>query len=371
MDKGKIKQFLFRLYEKSFDEDIFSNAAQVAFYFLFALFPLLVFLISIFGIILGQSNEMRSELFNYMAQVMPASAYELVFKTMDEVIQGSSSGKITFGLAATLYSASAGIDNLRAALNDVYTLSEERSWWKRKLMSLLLTLGLGMMIFLALGIVFYGSQFINLILDKFGLPISSPFLLQALSVVIVLSVLLVTFDVLYYFAPNHKDLKWTWLTPGAVVAIALWLLASKGFSIYLGYFDSYAKTYGSLGAIIVLMLWLYITGLVVLFGGVVNSVLNEFSRGQYEKLDPLEKKLMKLSDEDKANLPNLDLIEEKLLKKHSNQENTENINEKPETERGETEKFETDKAPTKSTFKVIAGAVLVSIIELFSFKKKR
>src|SRR3712207_215102 len=98
MNSERIKQFFVRLYEKANDEDIFSNSAQVAFYFLFALFPLLLFLVNIFGIFMGSSQEMRHELFMYLAQVMPSSAYDLVSKTLDEVVEGSSGGKLTVGL---------------------------------------------------------------------------------------------------------------------------------------------------------------------------------------------------------------------------------------------------------------------------------
>ncbi|MGI9034471.1 MAG: YihY/virulence factor BrkB family protein [Pyrinomonadaceae bacterium] len=283
MTSEKLKRFFVRIYEKAFDEDVFSSSAQVAFYFLFALFPLLLFLINIFGLVLGKSNDMRLELFGYLRQVMPASAFDLVSKTLDEVVKGSSGGKLTLGILITLYSASAGIDSLRIALNAVYKLKEEREWWKRKLMSLVLTLAFGVLIFVALGIIFYGSQFVNLILGRLGLPISSPILLKLLAFVIALGVLMLTFAMLYYYVPNHKEPRWQWITPGSIVTIALWYLLSKGFGLYLHYFDSYAKTYGSLGAMIILMLWLYLTALVILIGGTMNAVLDEFSRGKYKK----------------------------------------------------------------------------------------
>ena len=283
MTSEKLKRFFVRIYEKAFDEDVFSSSAQVAFYFLFALFPLLLFLVNIFGFVLGQSNEMRQELFSYLRQVMPASAFDLVQKTLEEVVKGSSGGKLTIGILITLYSASAGIDSLRIALNAVYKLKEERDWWKRKLTSLLLTIAFGVLIFVALGIIFYGSQFVNLILGRFGLPISSPFLLRILSLIIAVGVLLLTFAMLYYYVPDHKEPRWQWITPGTIITILLWYLLSKCFSLYLQYFDTYAKTYGSLGAIIILMLWLYLTALVILIGGTINAVLDEFSRGKYKR----------------------------------------------------------------------------------------
>lgn len=366
MAKESTKHYLERVYEKSFDEDIFSNAAQVAFYFLLALFPLLIFLISIFGIVLGQNNEIRQELFGYLGRVMPSSAYDLVNKTMDEVIKESSGSKITFGLLATLYSASVGIDSVRIALNGLYTLPEERSWWKRKLMSLAMTIGLGLIVFLALGVVFYGNQLVSFLIGQTGLDISSPLILQIPAIVIVLLLLFATLYAVYYFVPNHKDYGKKWITPGAVIALALWLLVSKGFSLYLQYFDTYARTYGSLGAMIVLMLWLYLTALVILAGGVFNAVLDEFARGQYDKLDPCEKEMLKHPHEHDSNDDDKGESE-----KDNNNGNAEIIISDSANSRKAAAANEPELEPKKTTLKVIVGAVIAGVIEIFSFKNKR
>ena len=277
------KQLLKRLYEKAFDEDVMSSAAQVGFYFMFALFPLLLFLVSLFGIVLEKADDMRAQLFVYLRQVMPGSALELVEKTLTEVVQSSSGGKLTFGFLIALWSASAGIDSLRVALNGVYKLKETRPYWKTKGASLLLTLAIALLIFIALGIIFYGSQFLALGLGSVGLPIPSATLLQILSFVVVGIVLTLAFALLYSFVPNHVPFKWNWISPGAIVAIVLWVLASLAFRLYLHYFNSYAATYGSLGAIIILMLWLYITALAIIIGGAINAILDEFSEGHYTK----------------------------------------------------------------------------------------
>lgn len=290
MKREKIKRFFIRLYEKSFDEDIFSSAAQVGFYFMFALFPLLLFLVSLMGLVLESARDMQQELFLYLRQIMPGSALELVQKTLEEVVNGSSGGKLTLGFVIALWSASAGIDSIRIALNAVYKLKETRPWWKRKLASLLLTLGIALLIFIALGIIFYGSQFLSFLLIWAHLPIPSPLVLKILSFIVVAIVLVITFALLYSFCPNHVPFSWNWITPGAIVAIVLWVLFSLGFRLYLHYFNSYAKTYGSLGAIIILMLWLYLTALVILVGGAINAILNEFSIGKFEKMTAAEVK---------------------------------------------------------------------------------
>jgi membrane protein len=212
-----------------------------------------------------------------MKQVMPVSAYDLVFKTIGEITENSSGGKLTIGIIAALWAASAGIDSIRVALNGVYNLTETRPWWKTKLLSVGLTFGLAILLTIALGVVFYGGKFISLILGTLNFSISSPFFLGFLQVVTVLAVLITIFAIIYNKIPDHTKYKWVWVTPGAIVGIALWLLLSYGFRLYLGYFDSYDKTYGSLGAVIILMLWLYLTALVILVGGTINAVLQEFS----------------------------------------------------------------------------------------------
>jgi membrane protein len=274
----ELKKFFKRTYTKAFqEEDLMSNSAQVAFYFAFALFPLLLFLVSLFGIVLENADEFRNEMFFYLRQVMPGTAYELVQNTIAEVTESSSGGKLTFGLLTALWAASAGVDSIRIALNGVYNLTEQRPWWKTKLTSLLLTLGLGVLVTIAMGVVFYGGKLLSLVLGYVNLPISSPFVLGVMQGVVILMVLTVIFALIYNYLPDHEEFKWTWVTPGAIIGIVLWLLLSYAFRLYLGYFNTYDKTYGSLGAVIILMLWLYLTALVILTGGTINAVLQEFT----------------------------------------------------------------------------------------------
>ena len=254
-----------------------SSAAQVAFYFAFALFPLLLFFVTLFGLVLESADDLRTEMFYYLRQVMPYSAYNLVETTIKEVTESSSGGKLTIGILIAIWSASAGIDSVRVALNGVYNLSEDRAYWKTKMISLLTTFGFGVLITIALGGVFYGSKFTLLILKGINLPIQSPLILGTLQWMIVLLVLVTIFAILYNYLPDHRRGNWVWISPGTISGIILWLLLSYSFRLYLEYFNSYNKTYGSLGAMIILMLWLYLTALVILIGGSINAVLQEFS----------------------------------------------------------------------------------------------
>jgi len=274
-------ELLKSLYQKINDDDILGNAAQAAFYFTFALFPLLLFLMSLFGIILSSEDKLRYQLFDMLGQVMPASAFQLVRDTLDEVTSSSSGGKLTFGILITLWSASAGVDNMRGTLNEIYNLEETRSWLRAKLTSLVLTIVVGVLILLALTFVVYGTQ----LLDA-ALPIESRYILKPLEWSVTLVLVLLAFAVLYNFAPNHSPLQWKWISPGAMVGLLLWVIASGAFRLYLHYFNSYAATYGSLGAVIILLLWLYLTAFVILVGGAINAILDERSGIEKKAEDP-------------------------------------------------------------------------------------
>jgi membrane protein len=282
------KNFLTRLGEKITDDDILGNAAQVAFYFSFAFFPLLLFLMSLLGILLSDKTELQNELFQILSQVMPKSAFDLVQKTLAEVTSNASGGKLTIGILITLYSASAGVDNMRGTLNEVYNLKETRSFIAAKLTSLLLTLSVGLLTLVALAFIVYGSH----LLDAW-LPINSPYLIVPLQYAVILAVVITAFALIYNFAPNHDAFQWKWISPGAIIGVVLWLFASGAFRLYLRYFDSYAATYGSLGAVIILLLWLYLTALVLLLGGAVNAILDEKTGIKKRTKDP------KQADEEK------------------------------------------------------------------------
>lgn len=275
--------FLKKLYEKSIEEDILSSAAQVAFYFSFAIFPLLLFLVTLLGIVLGSDNDFRSDLYYYLSSIMPLSAFELVKVTMEEVTQKSSGGKLTLGILIALWSASAGVDSLRTALNGVYGYKEKRSWFLTKALSITFTFVLSFLITIALGVVFYGWQAISHLFEYMGYEVTSPYLLVGLQWIITFVLLLIVFEILYNVLPCRRPFRWFWITPGAFVGIILWLLLSNGLRTYLYYWNTYDRFYGSLGAVIILMLWLYLTSLVILIGGMINSIIDSIKKRTLRK----------------------------------------------------------------------------------------
>ncbi len=253
------------------EHDIPGRAAQLSYYFLLALFPFLLFLVTLLGYFAQAGSQLRVTLLSYLAAVMPRSAVLLVHNTLDEISSGRGSGKLSFGLLAALWAGSTGMVALSNTLNIAYRVEETRSWWKVRLISLFLTVTLSSLILLALALVFYGAKIVAVLpaMPKPGGASQSVW--SILQWTIVLAFLLAAFSLIYRFAPNLEPASRRWITPGAFVAIVLWLLISFGFRLYLHFFDSYSLTYGSLGALIILMLWFYLTGLAILVGGEINS----------------------------------------------------------------------------------------------------
>ncbi|HYH85459.1 MAG TPA: YihY/virulence factor BrkB family protein, partial [Pyrinomonadaceae bacterium] len=152
-----------------------------------------------------------------------------------------------------------------------YDVKEERPWWKSRLSAIGLTLALAFLIVTALVLVLYGHDLADTVAVKFGLGEAFATVWKVLQWPLVLVFVLLAFALIYYFGPDVHDQDWKWVSPGALVGVALWLLVSFGFKTYLTFFNSYSATYGSLGAVIILMLWFYFTGAAILIGGEINS----------------------------------------------------------------------------------------------------
>src|SRR5918998_1784849 len=264
-----------RVYAEVQDDDVLGRSAQLSYYFLLALFPALLFLTSLLGYLAGEDSQLRQGLFNSLAAVLPGEASKLVSETVNDVTQSSGGGKLSFGVLATLWAASNGMGAISESLNAAYDVKETRPWWKSRLVAIGLTLALAFLIISALVLVLYGHDLAELVAGKFGLGEAFEWAWKILQWPIVLAFVLFAFALLYYFAPDLHDQDWKWVTPGSLLGVGLWLLVSFGFKAYLSYFNSYSATYGSLGAVIILMLWFYFTGAAILIGGEINSEIED------------------------------------------------------------------------------------------------
>ena len=269
------KSFLVRLWTRVNDHDIFGGAAQLSYYFLLALFPLLLFLMTLLGYFADAGSELRRKLMTYLASVMPGSAITLVHATLDEISDAKGGAKLSLGILAALWAASNGMGAISSTLNAAYGARETRSWWKVRLISIGLTIAVSLMVVVALALVMYGGHIGERLAAHFDLSNAFTIVWKLVQWPIAIFFLMLTFNMIYYYAPDGDKGKRRWWTLGTITAIALWLLVSLGFRLYLHYFNSYSVTYGSLGALIVLMLWFYFTGLAILIGGEINSELEQ------------------------------------------------------------------------------------------------
>lgn len=251
-------------------DDILGQAAKLSYYFLLALVPLLLLLTTLFGYF-AQSADLRADLLGYFRRVVPRSAFQLVVSALDQVTRGAGGGKLSLGIIGTLWAASAGMAAIIRGLNQAYRIEDERPWWKVRLVAVGLTLAFAVFTLAASLLVLAGSTVGRYLAGRFGYEAAFVSLWNLLRWPVALALVLIAIDLLYRFAPDLKDWKWHWATPGAVVAVTLWVTASLGFRLYLRFFNTYATTYGSLGAVIILMLWLYVTSAAILIGAEVNS----------------------------------------------------------------------------------------------------
>ena len=267
------------------EHEIFDRAAQLSYYFLLALFPLLLFMMTLLGYFAGESGEVRDKLLSYLARVMPSSAIDLVQTTLSEITQARSGSKLSLGLLAALWAASNGMGAISDTLNGAYGVEETRPWWRVRLTAIILTVALSLLIIMALVIVLYGGGIGERVTAYFGFGAAFTVVWKILQWPIALFFLLVTFTMIYHFGPNVRPKRCHWWAWGTLVAIILWLLFSFAFRLYLHFFNSYGVTYGSLGALIILMLWFYFTGVAILVGGEINSMFEARAKAKGEVCD--------------------------------------------------------------------------------------
>lgn len=263
-----------RTWNSLMNDNLFGSAAELGYWFLFALFPTLVSASSIVGLAARHASENYDRLLHYMALVIPPSAYGIVFETFNQITATSNGKKVTFGLAAALWAASAGFSAIQDSMNVVYKVKETRPYWKARGGAVLISTILSLLITAILAALL-GADFLARLagLHIAHHIIAAPVVLfiRFMGWLAAAGLLAFLFALIYYWAPDVKQKKWRWLSPGAALGIIGWVIASVGLRIYLHFFNNYSATYGSLGAVIILLTWFYLSGLMLLLGGEVNS----------------------------------------------------------------------------------------------------
>ena len=262
-----------RVYGQVVKDEVLTRSAALSFFFAYALLPMLLFIVAVLGFF-AQSQDFVSTFSARAAQVIPPSAFALLQKTVREIAAHSTGFKMVLGLGLAVWSASTGISSTMDALNHCYNVTESRPYWKRKLISLVLTVAMAALTILALAIVLYGTYIAEFTGARIGLEDATVTAWQIAQWPVALLFVAFAFALMYHWGPDLPR-PWRWLTPGSLVGVALWIGASLLFRTYLHYFNRYSRTYGSLGAGIVLLLWLLLCGMAILIGGEIDAEISK------------------------------------------------------------------------------------------------
>ena len=262
------KDILWRLYERSNDDRLLATAAGVVFFGLLAVFPAVTALVSSYGLFADPATIGAN--LQTLALMLPEGSFQIVQDQIARVLakgQAALGGTFLFGLALALWSANAGVKAIIDALNVVYEVRETRSFIRLNLLSLALTAGgIAALLLMVSAVVAFPLAF-----NHFGLAPESRFIVGLARWPLLFVILLVALSVLYRFGPNRPAARWEWMSAGTLVAALLWIAGSALLSWYLSNFGNYNATYGSLGAAIGLMVWMWMSATIVLFGAELNS----------------------------------------------------------------------------------------------------
>ena len=269
-----LKQFLGELYQAINDDNVFNGAAALGFYLTLAIFPAFIVLMSTIPYL--PIENIDGAIMDLVRQTLPRESAVLVEDVVNEVTQQQRGGLLSFGLLATLWVASSGMYAIMQQLNITYRVKEARSLVRGRLIAIVLSLLFGLLVLGAFSLVVMGGALETWITDRLG---TSDLLASGFAVfrwIIICLGLLMGHAFFYKFGPNVEQ-RFRFITPGSMFGSIMLILASLAFSLYISNFGNYSATYGSIGAVIVLMLWLYIAGFVILVGSEINALLEHHS----------------------------------------------------------------------------------------------
>lgn len=254
------------------EDDCPGLAAQLAFYFFLAVFPALLFLVSLLAYV--PVGATIGTALARLEAILPAEIVTFMREQIEAAVSGSHGGLLTVGIAGAIWSSSSAVTAIITALNRAYDLDEWRSWWKRRLIAILLTIALAVFVVSAFALVVGGADLAEWLARRVGVDETFAAVWAVLQWPIAFALVVFAVDLLYHFAPN-ADTKWVWITPGALLATLLWLIASAGFKLYAQNFGAYGAIHGAIGTVVALMLWLYLSGLALLVGAELNAEIDK------------------------------------------------------------------------------------------------
>jgi len=260
-------------FEEIKQESLVNKASSLAYSFLLAFFPATIFLFTMIPYI-PTHNKFQKALLEMIKLILPTNAYQAFQSTIVDIVKNQHGGLLSFGFLSAMFFATNGVAKLMQAFNKSSLLTESRTWLKRRWIALILTVLISLSLIVAIFILLISKSIISYI--QFQLGGSGKiwvYLITILQWVIVIVLFFVTVSILYRYGPAHKR-RWKFLSPGSILATFLAVLTSWGFTYYINHFTSYNKLYGSIGTLIVFMLWLYINSIIILVGFELNASID-------------------------------------------------------------------------------------------------
>jgi membrane protein len=277
------KELAKRTYREVLVDNCLGLAAQLGFYFFLALFPALLFVVAIISFI--PVEGLLKSITDMLARVAPYEVLALVQDQILKIAQDKNGGLLTLGMIGTIWSTSSGVTAIIDTLNQAYDIQESRPWWKVRLIALGLTIALAVFIVVSFALVLVGPTMAERVAAWMHMGPVFEWTWKILQWPLVFCLIAFAIAMVYYYAPDAEQ-EWIWITPGSVFATMLWVLISLGFKFYVTHFGSYNATYGTIGGVIVTMLWFYVSSLAILVGAELNAEIEHAS--PYGK-DPGEK----------------------------------------------------------------------------------
>lgn len=289
-------ELLKRTFNETLADDVLNLAAQQAYYFFFALFPALLALISIASFF--PVDNLTAELTAKMRQVAPEDVVKIIGDQLEKIANDKAGGLLTLAFIFTLWSSSGAVVSMCSTLNAAYDITESRPWWKVRLVAIGLTLGLALFVLASMTLVIGGPWIAEQIAARAGLGSAFEWTWKIAQWPLVFLLVSSALALLYYFAPDAEQ-DWVWITPGSLLATALWVLISLGFKYYISNFGNYTETYGLIGGVMVLMLWFYLSGIAILVGAELNAEIEHaspYGKDVGEKVPGEKKKIGALAE---------------------------------------------------------------------------
>ena len=254
------------------EDNCLGLAAQLAFYFLMALFPALLFLVALIGYL--PIENALSELLVALGSIAPQQLVELLRGQLAQIADGSHASLLTLGIVGAIWSSSAAMVAIIDALNRAYDVTEWRPWWKRRLVAIGLTVAMALFIIVSLALVLIGPTMALRVAEWLRVGPAVALVWGLIRWPVIIACVIFSVDLVYHFAPNRRG-RWVWITPGSVLATTLWILSSLAFKLYVTNFGDYTATYGAIGGAIVTMLWFYVSSIAILIGAELNGVIED------------------------------------------------------------------------------------------------